>query len=227
MKINKKYFDAINTNPIDIQETKAGNLRIYSMNEYPEIHSSNTAKASFTFWSNKGGNEYKLLIDEEYYNTLRPLYDAKISEVWLEFYDTLTKERNKMLLKIMLPITIVMFALIILTSVLLIDNSSMRMYITVLLLIIFFVVNRFFNIKVDKHVAAIKDKSIDKIRNILGTTKFEELLTSQEKFVEAYYKKQYIEKYGEDGYSEPSTQVDESLENNETQEISEETNTEE
>ncbi len=212
MKINAKYYNVINTTPKEIQQTSLGKIEIYSLNDYPELYNSHTPKGRFTVWVNKGGPDYKLLVEDEYYETLEPLYSSEINEVWLKFYNFITSSRKKMLLTILLPAGIILMGLIALINYVLPISEDASLYSTIGLFIVFFIINKFLTNKINKIVDASRDEHIDEIRNILTPLYFEELLTKQEDFVKEFYKKQYIEQYGEEGYDEKPS--DEQLDDN-------------
>ncbi len=77
MKINKKYYDFMDQEPILTQQIDEGVVEIHSMNAYPSIYNTNITKQRFTFWSSKGDGNYKLAIEDSYYDVMKDLYILK------------------------------------------------------------------------------------------------------------------------------------------------------
>ncbi len=210
MKINQKYYDVITTEPFDVHTTELGKVEMHSLNDYPTLHTQNTSQGRFAVWFNKGGDDYKLLVDNNYYETLKPLYTKEINQIWLEFYNFITKERKKALLMILLPVAILLLLFVVLISYVIEMDADARLYVTIGIFILFFVANKIINSKINKMVERTRNDSIDKIKDELGESTFNNLLDAQEEFVKAYYKEKYVEQYGEEGY-EDNTQDDNQL----------------
>ncbi len=229
MKINKKYYDYIDTEPNEVQNLELGTVQIYSMNDYPSIHELQKRNARFSMWINKGGNDYKLLVDDEYKNTLQGLYVPEVNNVWLEYYNNLDKEEKRARLTHQLPTAIVFSLILVVVYYFLPLESTGKLIASVILLILVLLVNKALNKIVTKKVNILKDAALDKIGSLIGQKNFDDLLNKQNKFLEDYYKKLYVEKYGEEGYenTEPEQTIQIEDGNKEILEIideSEETN---
>lgn len=203
MKINAKYYNIINTTPLDVQNTDMGVVEIHSLNDYPQLFATHALKSKFTMWCCDGVGPYKLLIEDGYYETMGRLYESDINSIWLNFYKDINVAKKKTFLTILLPVFLVIFFILGFLNFTDFVQDEYKFPITATFLIIVFIVNTFVN----KHVAAkVKQMNlvaIDKIKTNIGGAKFDELLDAQEAYVKEFFKKQYEETYGEP-YEEPS-----------------------
>ncbi len=188
MKVNAKYFDLIDKEAVLVQETKYGTVEIHSMNQYDYIFNQSIQKGNFSFWSNKGTDTYKLLLEDSFYSELKDLYSKRILEEWLIFYQFVENSRIKALKTQFLPSCILVFLAI--GSLLFLvpeKYSDITTYIAIGLSIIFLFVTSFLNKGNGRKVSEKRNETIHNIKMILGNDKFDELLDKQEAFTEKFY----------------------------------------
>lgn len=217
MKINAKYYNIINTTPLDVQNTDMGVVEVYSLNDYPQLFATHALKSKFTMWCCDGVGPYKLLIEDGYYETMGTLYSSDINTIWLDFYKNITISKKKSFLTILLPVFIIVFAILGFLNFTNFVPDESKVAVTLAFLVIVFIANTFVNKNVANKVKQMNLEAIDKIKGVVGATKFDELLDAQEAYVKEFFKKQYEETYGET-YEDP-LEV-EGIENGESEDVS-------
>ncbi len=188
MKINSKFYDLINKEPIEIQKTDTGNIEIHSLNSYKYLYDTNIPKRRFTYWSNKGGNDYKLLIEDEFYAIMKDLYSPQANEEWLKLYNEVCDVRKKSLLTKYVPLTIVAVILMIVLYIVTF-GTSYNLLSVVMVIIPYYFLSRTLTKKNEAVVEEQRSKVIVKIKEVVGEEKFEKLLDEQEIFFDEFYKK--------------------------------------
>lgn len=190
MKINEKYYDTINGEPLSVQETKLGNIQIYCLNDYPHIYDTYISRGQFTCWSNKGGKDYKLLIESSFNVGMKDLYTKRVNECWLEFYDYIEVIKTKALKFQFIPLSMGIFIVLILISMFTPEAYEMASFIvSIVLLVAFLILTNYLKVKNNKSVQMKKNETVNKIELILGKDRFNEILDLQEQFAKDFYKK--------------------------------------
>ncbi len=202
MKMNKKYYNAINTTPIEVQETSHGKIEVHSLNKYKQLHDTYVPKGRFVTWVSDGKGPYKLLIEDEFAEVMGDLYTAPVNERWLDFYECLEKARNKANLTILLPVSISLILSVALVQYVLPIDDSIKLYISLAVIVGFFFLNKVVNKSINQKADDLRQTAITSIKGVVGEEKFEKLLDTQEEWKKEYFKKQYEAMYGEDSYEE-------------------------
>ncbi len=194
MKINAKYFDIINTEPIEIQETSNGKIEIHYLNDYPMIYNAYISRGQFTCWSNKGGTDYKLLIEKSFCEEMKDLYCKEINELWLEFYNYVAEAKKKAFVQHFLPLSIIMMVLIFLLNAFIPEAySTVTLISSVVLIMIYFLGNNYLKLRANRAVGNKKNQTVDKIEELLGKDRFNEILDLQEKFTKDFFEQRKAE----------------------------------
>lgn len=186
MKINPKFYDLINKEPKSVQETKFGKIEIHSLNDYPYLYNMYISKRNFTYWSNKGGSDYKLLIEDSFYEVMKDLYSKRVNENWLEFYEKIEKNRKKTLFAQYLPITLVSLVIMIVVSMLL---SGTQFYLlgSGAVVVAFFFITRVLSKNNNSVFDSLRNEAVEKIKLIVGVEHFDKLLDDQDSFIKKFY----------------------------------------
>ncbi|CCP88412.1 hypothetical protein [Candidatus Phytoplasma solani] len=148
----------------------------------------------FVVWTADKGT-YRLLIDKDYYNNFKPLYRKEINTAWLEFMIQVYQKEANLINRIKLaflgffiPILLVIFLTLTMWSPGTKEEGQKTLIFgipLVILLIVIFVINYWIKIQ-QKKMAFFKDqtlqKTLTKIKQILGEEFFAELLEKQKNY---------------------------------------------
>ena len=188
MKINQKIFNSVTSEPFDIQELKDGVvIELHSLNQNEALFNEYAPKAKFAIWTSIDGKRYRLLIEDTYYPRMREFYGKRVNQCMVDFWDAVEKDRSKVMKFIFLPISIAVFVIFILLmflSELLGDAQTVIMFVT---LIGFVVANVFVNKKIEKAVNTHNSTAVEKIKNIIGHKRFEELMDEQQAHYDEFF----------------------------------------
>lgn len=184
MKLNVKMYKTLN-NPVETQHINGKNVEIHYMNDTPYL-SRYAGRGHFVIWASDGQG-YKLLVERDYYNTLKPLHSADTNALWLQFYESVHNVRRNLFYKLMLPLII---GVLILMSVFAAVEPLQKYQSTVLIvaLILMLIFNMFQSNMLKRKVDEIRSETIDTIKDVLGEELFSELVKKQNEFYENYFK---------------------------------------
>ncbi|MDE6946432.1 MAG: hypothetical protein K2P14_04530 [Anaeroplasmataceae bacterium] len=200
MKINPKLFNvAAEADPVDVQEFDERKVEIYMMDNYPKIKEEFINKGKFAVWSSIDGVNYRIFIEEGYYNELKELYSQPINKIWVDFWDTCEGLSNKMSRRVVMPMTLITIAGVIGFSFL----PAGSIYATLAIIVVFFGAILFCNRLTRKKIYDANVASVDLIKKSLGgTKKFDELIEKQKTYMDNYYDALYPEEEMEEETSE-------------------------
>lgn len=191
MKINPRIYEyADEAKLIETQELENHNLEIYKLNDYEDLLAEFTNKGKFAVWSSVDGTNYRLYVEEGYYNKLKPLYGKKINNIWLAFWDKCDRVANKFR-NITLPSTIVILAAILLITMYV--PNPISTILVIVLSVIFFAGILVFRKLTNKKFTEANKESVDEIKKYLGAKEFERLLQDQRSYIDEYFKYEDIE----------------------------------
>ncbi len=185
MKINQRIYSLANEElMIEKQEINDNVVEIYKLNDYEDIFEEFTNKAKFAVWSSEDGKNYRLFIEEGYYEKIKPLYQSKVNKVWLGFWDA-CEEKSKKYRKIIMPTLFVVIALMLLLSNILPQQAGLIS--TLVIAIIFTVFMLSIRKITNRDIAIINSDSIKEIKKILGEKKFNDLLKYQREYIDEFF----------------------------------------
>lgn len=183
MKLNKKLYDTILGEPYEVQTLDNGKvINIYSMNNHNYFDYYARRRREFAVFSSLDGKNYKLLIEDGYYEVLHDLYDSKINGIWEEYVTTANKSKNNFLIKITIPV----LAIYLIISMVILAFSNNNMFVFLGLILILFVTNGVLKNMQIKRIYKINVDSTNKIKEEIGALRFEELLKAQEEYVNKF-----------------------------------------
>lgn len=186
MKLNVKMYKTL-TNPIEVQNVNGKTIEVHYMNDTPYL-SRYAGRGHFVIWSSDGVG-YKLLVEKEYYNTLKPLHSEQTNALWLSFYEQVHKIRRSLFFKIMLPMLIGILAVMMVFSfVPALRDRNLQMPVLIGVLVVMLVLNMFQSQLLKKKIDEVRAKTIEEIETTLGKEKFQELVRLQNDFYENYFK---------------------------------------
>lgn len=187
MKVNKKLYDQVVSEAKLVQELPNNIVEIHSLNQNEQLYNQYTQKGKFSVWTSADGTNYRLLVEDGYYEKVAELYSKRVNAIWLEFWDQVETRRSKMMKTIFLPFVVVSFVALLLLMVLLGDNANYQTYSMFGILIVFLIMNMIINKKIDNMINTLNVEAVDKIKKIIGAKKFESLLDAQRSYIDEFF----------------------------------------
>lgn len=194
MKLQYHVFKTLKE-PVETQDLGERSVEVHSMNQTPYL-AKYASKGQFAVWTSDG-KEYKLLIEDGYYEVMKELYDKKINKVWISFYEEADKVRSGLMYKIVLP----MIALAMLVAVLFSTIPALQQFQSVALIAILAVIlvaNILQTNLMKRKIEQARANSISEIKRIRGKERFEEILEAQAKYYDTYFNTEVVEEVKED-----------------------------
>ena len=211
MRINPKLFTIANeAEPVDVQEFDGRKIEVFMMEPYPQVKEEFINKGKFAVWSSVDGVNYRLFIEDGYYNELKPLYSQAVNKIWVDFWDTCETLSRKMSRFVIFPVTLAAIGGCIGFSFL--EKGSL--YAMIAVVVVAFVVMLFCNRLTRKKIYDANVASVELIKKALGGTKqFDEMLERQKNYMDSYYDNLYPEEdFEEEETDELSAPVIEEVE---------------
>lgn len=188
MKLNERVFEVLNGEPVEVQNLDGHEVKIYILDDYPDVLNEFVNKGKFAVWSCVDGTNYKLAIEKGYYDELRELYSDKVNDTWLKFWDECEKISSTFSKKIVLPAT----AIIIVIFVVLMALSNkmpgkLGTYLTLGLAIFYVLVILILRKLTTNKINIANQNALAVIKKNLGEAHFNDLLERQRNYIDAYY----------------------------------------
>lgn len=213
MKLNQRIFDySDEENLIEKQDLENHSVEIYRLNPYEDLLYEFTNKGKFAVWSSIDGSNYKLYVEDGYYEKLKPLYQSKINKIWLEFWDGCEKITSKFR-NIIMPLAFVVILLVFGSSYI-IKNNHASIGIALGAAATYFIGVMAYKRVVNKKIGDLNKLAVGEIKKILGEKRFANLLEMQRSYIDEYFK------YEDEVEDENS--IEESSKDNEVENVSEE-----
>ena len=189
MRINPKIYHAADgKEAIDVQKLEDERvIEIYSMDDFEDIYNEYTSQSKFYVWSSEDGINYRIYVENGYYEGLKDLYSANINKVWLDFWDECEKIGNKFSKQIIMPLTL----LCVIIYLIGVSVWHWKLWICILILGTFLVLIMFLNRLSKKKISDVNVKSVAEIKKYLGEKHFNELLEFQRGYADAFYERKY------------------------------------
>lgn len=191
MRLNPKLFELGNgVEPVDVQEFDGRKIEVFMMGPFPQVQEEFINKGKFAVWSSVDGTNYRLFIEDGYYNELRPLYTAAVNKIWVDFWDACERISKKMSRCVILPLTVVALGACIGFSFL----KSIGVYLMIGVVAVAFFGMMFTNRLTKKKIYEENASSVELIKKAVGGTKeFDALLEKQKNYMDSYYDALYPE----------------------------------
>lgn len=189
MKINQKIYNSIKTEPFDVQQlSNGGTIELHSLNQNEELFNQYAPQAKFSIWSCVDGKNYRLLLEDTFYPRMREFYGRRVNQCMVDFWDAVEKERGKVMKFIFFPVSIAVFVVFI---VLLFLQGKIDDTLQIVLMggsfLAFVIANILVNKKIDKIINENNNIAVEKIKNIIGHKRFEELLDEQQAHYDEFF----------------------------------------
>ena len=204
MKINQKlYVLGDSQTPIEVQEFDGRKVELYYL-EDEVVKTDFINKSQFAVWSSVDGKNYRLFLEEGYYNAVPKLYSQTVNQIWVNFWDTTESITQKTSRFILIPMMVVCIGLCI-ASFFIPGNTAS--YIIIGILIAAFIAMIVVNSVTRKKVMAENIKSRDLISKELGQEEFDNILKAQKDYMDAYYQAMYPDDEPEEEATEEASDV--------------------
>ena len=224
MKLNQRIYDySDEENLIEKQELENHTVEIYRLNPYEDLLTEFTNKGKFAVWSSVDGSNYKLFVEDGYYEKLKPLYQPKINQIWLNFWDGCEKVSSKFR-NIVMPLALVVILIVFGTSFF-IDNQTISLGVALGAAAAYFIGVMTYKRVVNKKMGDLNSVAVGEIKKVLGEKRFANLLDNQRSYIDEYFKYdddenqddsiEASEENIEENVSEETKELDENKENNE------------
>lgn len=189
MKINKRLYDSLTREPVEVQEIGERKLEVFFMTEEEEQLHSNEGR--YSIWTSDGKN-FRFLVNEEFYNygVIKNFYTQPVNALWIDYIDRISKYQRKFLLALMLPIMAVYLIVAILAITLLPDQA---IYILIGMMVIVFIVNYFQSKVVRKKMDEESDTTQKQIQDYLTVELYDQIANDQVQFRETKNRERELE----------------------------------
>ena len=196
MKRNQKlYVVADNVTPVEVQEFNDRKVEIFLMDDFEGIKEEFVLKRNeFAVWSSVDGKNYRLFIENGYYDAVKDLYGEPVNKIWIEFWDKTDVISGKFQKMFIYPLMIVAIAIAIITLALQSQLPTFFPYIVIGVLVALFLSLIFVNMYVKKQIVKESNKSREEIIKHFGGNRFDQLIEIQKSYMDDFYDKYYAEK---------------------------------
>jgi hypothetical protein len=202
MKLNPKIYAQLTGEPFETQIVNGKNVAFHFMNDTPFLYQF-ASRGRFAIWTSDG-KDYKVLIENKYYDALKDFYTEEVNSIWLNFLDKVAKLSRKMSMTFLIP-TVIIYMIVGIVAIQILGNIWP---IIISLIFLVLISNMIQSRIINQRVRNENTKAQDEIRQLLGQDKFNLLVDAQEEHYKEYFK------FEEDPQ-------DENLENSEDQSINE------
>lgn len=227
MRVNPKLYPvADEVTPYETQTWENRKVEIYLMDSFEGIKEEFVIKkGQFAVWSSMDGENYRLFLENGYFERVKELYTEPVNKIWLDFYDTTDGISRKFSNFFIYPLMGVAVIACVLSIFLSQYMPSFVSWIIIGVLAAMFVAMIFVNMKVKKVVLNENTKARQKIIDHFGGNKFDELIEMQKAYMDEYFENLYPEDKEESEENNESAEIEAPKEGTEAVEEVKEENT--
>ena len=211
MRINPKlYAVAEGKTPVEVQEFDDRKIEVFLMDDLEGVKDEYVlGKGQFAVWSSVDGTNYRLYIENGYYQEVTPLYSQPVNKVWIEFWDVTDGISKKFSRFIIYPLMIIAVVLCVLSLVLQNYMGNWGSWVIIGVLILLFIIMIVSNSVTKKKIGEENIKSRQKIVEFFGQDEFNALIDKQKAYMDSYFENLYPqEEATEDSAEEENVEVD-------------------
>lgn len=183
MKLNYKVYRQLTNEPFLTQEIDGKVIEFHYMNDTPFLFQY-ASRGRFAIWTSDGVN-YKVLIEQKYYEALEDFYKPEINKIWLGFLEGVSALSKKINMLFIIP-TLVLYVVIAGLATFLFKEYTLQILLGMIVLVV--ISNMFQGRLVNKKVREENLKAQDLIRSQMGNENFDSLIKAQEDHYQEYFK---------------------------------------
>lgn len=193
MKINPKlYAIADPVTPVETQNFDGRTVQLYLMDSFEGIKEEFAdKKGQFAVWSSVDGFNYRVFLENGYYDKVSELYSQPVNKIWIEFWDKTDVIQRKFSLFFTYPIMAIAIILCVISIAFQAQMGQIGTYVTIGVLAVMFIGILVGNVFVKKKVLAANTESRQLIIDHFGEAKFDKLIDEQKTYMDEYYDKLY------------------------------------
>lgn len=231
MRINPKlYAVAEGKTPVEVQEFDDRKIEVFLMDDLEGVKDEYVlGKGQFAVWSSVDGTNYRLYIENGYYQEVTPLYSQPVNKVWIEFWDVTDGISKKFSRFIIYPLMIIAVVLCVLSLVLQQYMGNWGSWVIIGVLILLFIIMIVSNSVTKKKIGEENIKSRQKIVEFFGQDEFNALIDKQKAYMDSYFENLYPQEEATEALAEEENTDTKALDENvevaeeKTEEVKEET----
>lgn len=183
MKLNYKVYRQLTNEPFLTQEIDGKVIEFHYMNDTPFLFQY-ASRGRFAIWTSDGVN-YKVLIEQKYYEALEDFYKPEINKIWLGFLEGVSALSKKINMLFIIP-TLILYVVIAGLATFLFKEYTLQILLGMIVLVV--ISNMFQGRLVNKKVREENLKAQDLIRSQMGNENFDSLIKAQEDHYQEYFK---------------------------------------
>lgn len=193
MRINPKlYAVAEGKTPVEVQEFDDRKIEVFLMDDLEGVKDEYVlGKGQFAVWSSVDGTNYRLYIENGYYQEVTPLYSQPVNKVWIEFWDVTDGISKKFSRFVIYPLMIIAVVLCVLSLVLQQYMGNWGSWVIIGVLILLFIIMIVSNSVTKKKIGEENIKSRQKIVEFFGQDEFNALIDKQKAYMDSYFENLY------------------------------------
>ena len=217
MRVNPKLYPvADELTPYETQLLDDRKVEIYLMDSFEGIKEEFVdKKGQFAVWSSQDGINYRVFLENGYYERVKELYSEPVNKIWLDFYDKTDSISKKFSNYFIYPLMGIAVVACVLSIALSGKMPSWVSWVIIGVLAFMFILMIFVNMKIKKVVLNENTKARQLIIDHFGEKRFDELIELQKSYMDEYFENLHPEDKNVEETSEEDNEKVEVLENKE------------